>query len=864
MSPAGPNPAAVPAKTMLDDAYRRVLDNHSILSIADAQGIITHVNDAFCTVLGYTRDELVGRSFADINVPDLGGTAPAEISAAIDNGTSWAGQVCNRSKTGTLLWFQAIIVPLFDAQGALAGRLSIRHDISERIDAEKQLARSQQFLLDVSEMAQIGGWSLDTRTGELYWSDQTKRIHDLPDDYEPKLEEAINFYAPEARAAITHAVETAIGVGEGWKLELPLITAKDRSIWVRALGHPVYEDGDLIGLMGTFQDITEIKLSEDLLREEVSNRHSAEQLLRDVLETLPDAVAAYDSADRLIVCNSAYLKTYAASADAIVPGATFESILRFGLSRGQYGDVGPDAESQEAWLKQRLAHHKNPPEQLTQRLSDGRWLQVREHRSGAGTTVGVRTDITSLKRAESELRRYAEMDPLTGLLNRRQFTLRLGEVLEKLESGAHAGGCIALFDLDYFKPINDAYGHDIGDEVLVEVAYRLKLALGKDDFAARLGGDEFIFAMSDRPSQADYEDVIVALFDAMREPILTSVGKVTVSLSLGVTEFTQRGLNPQMLMKFADLAQYQAKAGGRGRWHWFTKDDADRHSHEGAVSKALATTILTSLDTARETLSFRLSPIADAQTGTPLGFAGEVAWFHSGGWYDSDQMFALAQRSGQVAKLCSYVVDAVMSAVGDAQNRGADVGELWLSVSPDHVRLQSFVAEVEKRREACGLRADQITIAVSEAAFAARSSGAIEQTYLTLGKLGYRVGIDLFGTAASSLALMERTNIHAVRLDPTITNAFTEDDADERLLRGLVAMASALDIDVLATNVATPRQAARLTALGVGALQGPLVSDPVELDALPTHLADSARRQLASLLANEDTSRNKARDKSAA
>lgn len=156
-------------------------------------------------------------------------------------------------------------------------------------------------------------------------------------------------------------MEAGIGSGESWDLELPMITATKRSIWVRAVGHAVFEDGQAVRLLGAFQDITKRKLAEDVLRDEVTQRHSAEQLLRDVLETLPDAVAAYDDDDRLIVCNSAYLETYAASAEAIEPGATFESILRFGLARGQYSDAGRTAESQEAWLKKRLENHRNPP-----------------------------------------------------------------------------------------------------------------------------------------------------------------------------------------------------------------------------------------------------------------------------------------------------------------------------------------------------------------------------------------------------------------------------------------------------------------------------------------------------------------------
>jgi diguanylate cyclase (GGDEF)-like protein/PAS domain S-box-containing protein len=610
MSPTGPTLSNLVSSEALADAHRRALESHSIVSMSNTRGVISYVNDLFCEVLGYTREELVGQSYSIIHSNRHPPKFFADLWSTVNSGTSWEGEVCNQAKDGRFIWFDNIVVPLFDESGNVTGHFSVRKNITKRKDAEAALQRNEQFLLDVSEIAQVGGWSLDLQSGSLYWSDQTKRIHDVPMDYEPKIATAIEFYAPEARAAITNAVEAGMASGESWDLELPMITATKRSIWVRAVGHAVFEDGKAVRLLGAFQDITKRKLAEDVLRDEVTQRHSAEQLLRDVLETLPDAVAAYDHDDRLIVCNSAYLATYAASAEAIKPGATFESILRFGLARGQYSDAGQTAESQEAWLKKRLDAHRNPPDQLTQRLHDGTWLQVREHISSAGTTVGVRTDITGLKRAETELRRYAETDQLTGLLNRRSFSMRLDALLDEMMQGGRTSGCVALFDIDHFKPINDAYGHDVGDEVLVELGRRLRAVLGPDDFAARLGGDEFIFVLADRPDRASFEDVVIRFFERVGTPIMTLAGKVSTSISLGLVELNDAEMTSRSLMKYADLAQYRAKQEGRGQWYWFSGDDAAVHRQEVELAKALGANL-------RE-IVFNLMPIAGPKMAGPL------------------------------------------------------------------------------------------------------------------------------------------------------------------------------------------------------------------------------------------------------
>ena len=841
--------SAAVSPTAMADAHKRALEGHSIVSMSDTKGVITYANHKFCAVMGFSREELIGHSYDLISSKQHAPEFFENLWTVVNGGESWVGEVCNRTRNGVLVWFDTIVVPLFDENGAVTGHFSLRKDITKRKAAEEKLLRSEQFQLDIAALAHIGGWSLNLENGDLYWSDETKRIHDVPLDYKPQVSEGINFYAPEARSAITHAIETAISDGSSWDLELPLITATGRSIWARAVGHPVQdENGKAITLIGAFQDITERKLAEDVLREEVSQRHSTEQLLRDVLETIPDAVAAYDSDDRLIICNSAYRETYAASADAIVPGATFESILRCGLARGQYSDAGPDPKSQEAWLEQRLAQHRDPPEQLSQRLSNGTWLQVREHRSPTGTTVGVRTDITTLKRAEDELRKFAETDQLTGLLNRRSFCMALDALLEEMNEGGRTGACLALFDIDHFKPINDAYGHDVGDEVLAEIANRLSDMLGPDDFAARLGGDEFVFALVDRHDRQDSERDIIAFFEALQKPIDTKVGLLVVGISLGLVEIKDATIPSRRLLKYSDLAQYRAKHEGRGRWHWFADEDAEKMNREVELSQALAASLHNT-----ENLSFDLLPVAGSQTAEPLGFSGEVAWTYQGDIHRSAELMVLAQKAGQAPKLCAKAMEAAMASIGDSQSRGVETGQLWLTACTDYVKLEHFVGALESTRERLCLQASTITIAVEEGAFSDRSSGAIDKTFRELDLLGYRVAVDRFGSVASSLARLERLAIHAVRLDSALTDPLVEPDADDRLVRGLIAMASALDIEVLASNVTSPTHAARLANLGCVALQGPLIGPPLTHDALPAYLADQARRKLALLLPERRT-----------
>ncbi|MBV6657215.1 MAG: diguanylate cyclase [Devosiaceae bacterium] len=804
------------------DAYRRAVESHSIVSITNRRGVIIYANDRFVEISGYSRDELVGADHSILNSGHHDAFFFKRLWQTIASGKNWTGEICNRAKDGSHYWVHTDIVPLSGTDETIDGYISVRRDITARKRTERELRRSEAFLRHVADVSGVGGWALDLQRQELYWSKHTKLIHEVEPDYKPELATAIDFYAPEARAAINHAVETAIDTGESWDLELPLITAKGNQIWVRAVGQPLIESGQTVSLIGAFQNITDRKVAEDVLRDEVASRHSAEQLLRDVLETIPDAVAAYDKEDRLIVCNSGYLETYAASRDAIRPGATFESILRHGLARGQYADVGADPEAQEAWLRDRLAQHREPPDQVVQRLRDGTWLQIREHKSGTGATVGVRTDVTSIKRAETQLRRYAEEDRLTQLMNRARFSADLDALLMRgLEPDTSQYSCLALFDIDHFKPINDAYGHDAGDEVLKAVGSRVRTILGPQDFAARLGGDEFVFVLQGYPSQAVCEARVAALFAAMEEPIAAGPTTVSVTLSLGLTKLRGMGQTTRMALKEADRAQYRAKEGGRAHWRWYEEADRLAEERDERLRRQLGSAL-----TARDGVTFALQPIRSTADGGMIGFSGEMAWRHDGTDLDTRALLALGARANLTGDLCTRKLDVLLGQIGAHQARGIACGLIWLTMSAEQLRLGKLASKLLARASANHIDVSKLIIAVEESAFLERSSSAVESALKTIGDAGMALGIDGFGSAGVSLGVLKQLGVRAVRISPSrLANGLSGSDesgaAHRQVVAAAVAAAQAMDIAVFCADLSTCEEADMVSALGVTGLQGP-------------------------------------------
>jgi len=358
--------------------------------ITDAARRITWVNHGFERLTGFSLAEARGQSpgaMLQCDGSDAG--TIGRLRVALNGGQRFECELLNRSKSGREYWVALEIQPLVDASGVHTGFMAIETDVTERRLAEQGLRASQDLLDQTGRIGGVGGFALQFEGMQMQWTAQTCRLLGVEAEHPPSLQEFFNFCAPEGRGTLLKAIDAGTDGGMSWDLELPLINANGRPMWVRLVAEIAFNDRGPVRLVGTLHDITE-------RRRMLAEVQRSAALMRGAFETIDEPFVLFGPDDRLVFCNDKYREIYAASAELIFPGARFEDIVRGGAERGQY----PDAEGRiEEWMAERVAAHRSGDATLIQRVAGGRTIRIVERRMPDGHTVGFRIDITDLIRA---------------------------------------------------------------------------------------------------------------------------------------------------------------------------------------------------------------------------------------------------------------------------------------------------------------------------------------------------------------------------------------------------------------------------------------------------------------------------------
>ncbi len=612
-----------------------------------------------------------------------------------------------------------------------------------------------------------------------------------------------------------------IARGEGYEIEILNYTREGKTFWVSVTGTPVRDAlGAVTGYISVGTDITARRQAEAAARQESAERQKTEALLRDVLEALPCAVTVFDADDRFVLCNSTYSEMFPIAARLARQGHRLEEVVRLAAAAGQYPDAGTTPAERAAWAASCIAEYRSPSRDAwIVQLPDGRFVQSRQRRSVSGNMVCVRSDTTALVHAQAELQLQAEHDPLTAIGNRAALIRALTQSLRGQRDGLDGAGALLLFDLDDFKQVNDRFGHDAGDALLVAVADRMRTHTRPGDVAARLGGDEFALllpGMDERALQARMD----SLHAVLSAPADIGRRRLQISLSAGVTLFPRDGQECEQLLKNADLALYDAKRSGRGCWRSFHPDQAAAQARQGRLAEALRQAI------AERSIQVALQPARHLRGGH-AGFEALARWHDTERWVPPEEFVAAADEIGLASALGSLVIEAALSRMAALRGLGLSTGRVAVNVAASQLLDDFFISNTMGLLQRYGMAAADLELEITETVLLGRATDRVVRVLHKLKAHGISLALDDFGTGLASLADLSHLPIDRLKIDRSFVSGIGAPGRGGKIARTVIGLARGLEIGSVAEGVETEAQAAFLRAEGCDAMQGLFVAPPM-------------------------------------
>jgi diguanylate cyclase (GGDEF)-like protein/PAS domain S-box-containing protein len=567
---------------------------------------------------------------------------------------------------------------------------------------------------------------------------------------------------------------------------------------------PLLIDGQAAGFITTYTDISEQRASAE-----------REQLAQKVYTHTPAGIIFTDEAHRILSINPATTQMTGYETFELV-GQTVYGLIT--LDDGQTQDAFErDLVLSASWQGELEITRKNGD-----RFPAGtRVNRVDDPQSGLPAHyVWILADITERKQSEERMRHIAQHDALTGLPNRMSLLTRLAQLLP--EARRHGWKIAMMFlDLDRFKIINDTLGHQIGDELLREVACRLSAVVRETDFVARLGGDEFVIILPGIASAADAAIVAGKAISALSSAIEANGHELHTSPSIGISVFPDDGPDGDTILKNADTAMYHAKAAGRNNFQFFASEmnliTSERLNIEHKLRHAIA----------RNELELCFQPQFLAGDRCPTGVEALIRWHHpTEGMISPDRFIPVAEETGIIIEIGEWVLATACREMKRWIDAGLKPMRIAVNVSARQLRRRDFCETVANALTLSGLPAELLELEITESSVMENPQEAIH-ILERLGGMGVTLAIDDFGTGYSSLAYLKLFPIDHLKIDRSFVADIETDLNDRAIAFGTIALAHSLGLKVIAEGVETEDQLELLRTNGCDEVQGYLFSKPL-------------------------------------
>ena len=564
-----------------------------------------------------------------------------------------------------------------------------------------------------------------------------------------------------------------------------------------------------------------------LLNARLENRRG-EELIANILESIDEGFVIINRSFEIISSNRAYAENVKLPLGDVIGKHCYEVSHHIDRCCNETGELCPVKQVFDTGEHCAALHTHYDAEGKPIYVETKAFPLLRNDMGEVQTAIEIVIDITEKKAKEAEMHNLAFYDSLTGLPNRRLLQDRLEQAFNASSRSGQYGALLAM-DLDHFKTLNDTKGHDSGDLLLVEVAHRLQTVVRAGDTVSRQGGDEFVVLLQ---NLAIAEQEASGNAGHVAEKIRTSIGwpfnlkgyECHSTPSIGLTLFRGHEAPMDKLLKHADVAMYQAKAGGRNAVRFF--DPVMQ------VRLELLSALESDLSRAIQERQFQLyyQPQTDGERRV-IGAEALLRWFHPGrGMLSPMEFIPLAEENGSILPIGRWALEEACRQLKAWDIIPAASGlRLAVNVSARHFRQPDFVDEVLRIIASTGADPTRLKLELTESLIVENVADTIDKM-LTLKAIGIGFSMDDFGTGYSSLSCLRRLPLEQLKIDQSFIRDLATDPHNADIVKTIIAMGRTLGYHVIAEGVETEEQLAFLVSFGCHAYQGQMFSWPVPVD----------------------------------
>jgi diguanylate cyclase (GGDEF)-like protein/PAS domain S-box-containing protein len=546
-----------------------------------------------------------------------------------------------------------------------------------------------------------------------------------------------------------------------------------------------------------------------------------------------EGIMVADNNNLIVDVNRAYCEMTGFSREELL-GKT-PSLLNSGRHEAQFFEsIYETIEKQGFWQGE-----------LWNRRSNGavypQWLNINAVHNTQGELthyVSVAADVTNIKESEAKLRHMSQHDALTDLPNRQLFKILLDHAIEHTKDEQHTA--VLMIDLDRFKYVNETMGHQAGDQLLIQVARRLRNVLADNNLLARVGGDEFAIMIENCSHQGEVERIAMRIVSALEGAVDLDGHNFFTTASIGISLYPEHGFDSETLIKNADTAVHQAKDDGRNNYAFYQPEQSQFIEQwvrlEPELRRALA------LD------QFRVfyQPQINAETGKISGVEALLRWQHPKEGLIAPGMFLpIVEEIGLMNQVGNWVLEQACAQAEKWKKAGYPSFRIAVNIAGQQILSHRLVGIVKELLEKHDMHPDQLELEIVEN-IVMKHADAAQPVLNELRNLGVRLALDDFGTGYSSLSYLKMLPVQKVKIDQSLVRDIPDDPNDEAIARAIIALSHSLNLSVCAEGVETEEQRKFLSGEHCDQLQGYLISKPIPADELNLWL-DQQDRQVKAL-----------------